>query len=231
MIEKTIKIEEGQKIFFMSDPHYDHKNICRGTSSWGDSAKCRNFPTLDAMNDKIVGDINDTVGENDWLVCAGDWSFNGYRNIWVFRNRIKCKNIILVMGNHDEHIGRNKMIKIEGYRYQKGDRHYYEQVPAQELFESVWARLSLTVEDKSGSRTYEINHFPLTIWDKAHHGRVHLYGHVHGTYTHPNRAVDIGIDAIYDRTGTYRPMSEGDIAAYMEDRTFEKISHHDETVD
>ena len=29
-----IELEWGQKLFFTSDTHYNHKNICRGVTAW-----------------------------------------------------------------------------------------------------------------------------------------------------------------------------------------------------
>ena len=29
-----IKLEPGQQLFFTSDTHYNHKNICRGVTNW-----------------------------------------------------------------------------------------------------------------------------------------------------------------------------------------------------
>ncbi len=44
------------------------------------------------------------VKPNDIIYHLGDWSFGGHENIKIFRNRIKCKNIHLILGNHDHHI-------------------------------------------------------------------------------------------------------------------------------
>ena len=35
------------------------------------------------------------------------WSFNGFDKIIEFRNRLNCKNIHLILGNHDTHIEKN----------------------------------------------------------------------------------------------------------------------------
>ena len=106
--------------YFTSDPHYFHKNICRGTSKWGtfledgtfevSKNSTRDFATIDEMNRAIVDAINSTVGELDELYLLGDISFSGIENIWNFRKQIKCKTIHLVFGNHDHHIERNRIL-------------------------------------------------------------------------------------------------------------------------
>ena len=212
MIYKKIVLKPGQQVFFMSDPHYGHRNICRGTTQWelrdhgGDNA-VRDFDTLEHMNDTIVNGINNMVGQDDWLVCLGDWSFGGEENILKFRNRIICKNLIHILGNHDHHICRSK--DIQGY-----------------FGYNVYAYLELTVTGMFGKNTYNLFHFPIHIWNKAHHDRVHLYGHVHGGYTAPDRSLDVGIDNAFKLYGEYRPFSEGDIAKYMKNRHYHQQSHH-----
>lgn len=74
-------LEKGQNIFFTSDTHYSHSNICRATSKWGDDNLTRDFKSLDQMNTELVNNINEIVGENDILIHLGDWSFGGFENI------------------------------------------------------------------------------------------------------------------------------------------------------
>lgn len=103
-----IKQEQGQKIWFTSDTHYQHKNICRDVSNWPESKWTRDYDILEEMNNIIVNSINLNVMEDDILFHLGDWSFGGFEMIEEFRNRIVCKNIHLILGNHDHHIERNK---------------------------------------------------------------------------------------------------------------------------
>jgi calcineurin-like phosphoesterase family protein len=102
-------LEKTQRLFFTSDTHYNHSNSCSATTKWTNAQRLtREFNSLDHMNDTIVNNINSVVGENDILIHLGDWSFGGFENIEEFRNRLVCKNIHLVLGNHDHHIQRNK---------------------------------------------------------------------------------------------------------------------------
>ena len=237
---RTINLSEDQNIFFISDTHYNHKNICRGVSTWdlkehGGHSSVRDFDTISKMNDAIVNDINSVVGQDDYLVHLGDWSFGGINSIWEFRQRIICQNVILVLGNHDEHIDANKQLPNCWRRYGSGnlvnieDSHsdWDELVDAQELFSGVYGRLQLIVKRPDKSKTtYECNHFPWVVWNKAHHNRIHLYGHVHGNFTHKGRAVDVGIDNIKKLKGNFVPLSEKEIASYMKNREYQQVSHH-----
>ena len=103
-----IVLDKGQKLFFTSDTHYSHANICSATTSWvGADNLTRKFKSLDQMNDTLVNNINQVVGENDILIHLGDWSFGGFESIKTFYDRLICKNIHLILGNHDKNIERN----------------------------------------------------------------------------------------------------------------------------
>ena len=217
MIAGKIILIPEQNIWFTADTHYGHTNICRGTSNWdlsqhGGHDSVRDFDTLDEMNQTIVSGINSYVMPNDILIHNGDVAFGGFENIPIFMKRLTCKNVILVLGNHDHHIDRNRQ-GIQGF------------------FNSVHGRLELNLSrqlKKSHEKigTFELCHFPMAIWNKAHHNRIHLHGYTHGSYIAPGRALDIGIDRAYQLYGEYRPFSLKDIFKYMEDRGFDKLSHH-----
>lgn len=108
---------EEPRVFFASDTHYNHRNICRGTSSWKDKGGCRNYNTLAEMNDAIVDGINSKVGKHDILYHLGDVAFGG--GLIDFLSRIKVRTIHLIRGNHDHQIPTfrfasvNDMLEIE----------------------------------------------------------------------------------------------------------------------
>ena len=100
-----IKLEPGQNIWITSDTHYNHKNICRGVTNWRTQDgqvpidSTRPFELLEDMNQVLIDNINNNVGQDDILIHLGDWSFGGFESIEAFRDRIICKNIHLVLGN------------------------------------------------------------------------------------------------------------------------------------
>lgn len=53
-------------------------------------------------------------------------------------------------------------------------------------------------------------HYALKVWNKAHKGALHLYGHSHGRLPGDNQSLDVGVDC-WD----YRPVSIEEIKARM----------------
>ena len=69
-----ITLEKNQRIFFTSDTHYNHSNICSATTNWSvNDGYARTFNSLEHMNTTIVNNINNMVGEDDILIHLGDW--------------------------------------------------------------------------------------------------------------------------------------------------------------
>ena len=179
-----IKKSENTKIFITSDTHYNHKNICSGETEWDSSRHVRTFQTVTEMNDLIVNSINSVVGENDILFHLGDWSFGGIEYIIEFRNRIKCKNVHLILGNHDQHILNNKD-------------------DIRNIFSSVHdgiCELSLSINngkhiEKTRHRIV-LCHYPIHSWHKMDSGIIHLYGHTHSreVFNENTKSANVGVD-------------------------------------
>ena len=71
-----LTLEKDQNIWFTSDTHYNHTNICRATTKWIDADDVtRDFKSLDHMNSVIVDNINSSVSEDDILIHLGDCSY------------------------------------------------------------------------------------------------------------------------------------------------------------
>ena len=199
-------------IWFVSDTHFMHKNLCLGVSEWDDKEQsCRNFQTLEEMNELIVSNINKYVKEDDILYHLGDWSFGGVKNIWEFRKLIKCKNIYLVPGNHDHHIKSNKILPnciIRTFNLNSKD-----------VFTEVLPELTKITIDK---QEVILCHFPLDEWENMDRGSIHLHGHSHHTkdYTDLNmyaRRMDVGMD-----WEEFRPYNWDEIKEIMKERKIKK---------
>lgn len=214
-------LEKGQRLFFTSDTHYNHSNICSATTTWvGAENLTRKFNTLNHMNDALVNNINEVVGENDVLVHLGDWSFGGFEKISEFRNRIICKNIHLTYGNHDHHIRNNK-----------------EDI--QDIFSSTHDYLFLDIRrpSKDGKGvmdkySFVCMHYPIASWDSMNDGVIHLHGHVH---LPPNlrlgegKSLDVGVDG-----NNLHPMSLDEILSVVKNQPIRKLSlpkdHHEKRI-
>ena len=201
-----IKIDKDRKVFITSDTHFSHKNICRGVTSWSlpdgsvPTDQTRDFKTIEQMNESIVSGINSVVGQDDILIHLGDWSFGGFENVKIFRDRIICKEIHLILGNHDTHIENNR------------DN-------VQELFTSVNHYTKLMYKLK----TFVLFHYPVMSWDGLNKEHIHLHGHVHlptSLRFGKGKKMDVGIDGhptfgVYDMDEIIRMMEKRDIVSDM----------------
>ena len=196
-------------IWITSDTHFGHTNIVGSEiSSW--KSGYRDFKSLHEMNMALVDGINKYVKEDDVLYHLGDWSFGGVQNILKFRKYIVCKNIHLILGNHDQHIV-DKEVKFDDTSFNPF-----------ELFSSVQDVLHL----KLGKTEVFLSHYSHRVWNGSHKGVIHLYGHSHGSIPDYGRSMDVGVDVSYKMFGEYRPFNIGDITNIMSKRTMEKIDHH-----
>ena len=146
-----LTLNKGQKLWFTSDTHYNHANICSATTKWTDPVTCREFVSLEQMNWHLISNINEKVEQDDILFHLGDWSFGGFEQIQAFRDSIFCKNVHIITGNHDHHIENNK----EGI---------------QSIFSSVNKYLNLNVKWNvgthfAGEQRFALMHFPIASWD------------------------------------------------------------------
>jgi len=161
--------------FFTADLHLGHNNIikyCRrpfmssvesGLMELVDSG---NIPIGDIsiskestmrMDEHIINRINSVVSVNDNLVVVGDFclakSVGRIDIIKSFRDRISCKNIFLILGNHDDREASLGAFKCFD--------HYMFNVNGQKIFAC---------------------HYPCRSWDRSGHGSWMVYGHVHGHF-------------------------------------------------
>jgi len=209
-----ITLNRGQKLWFTSDTHYNHSNICSSTTQWIDPVTCREFKSLEQMNNTLVNNINEVVGQDDILFHLGDWSFGGFEQIQKFRNQIECENVHLITGNHDHHIERNK------------DN-------IQSIFSSVNKYLELNVKwDNgmlgSGEKSFVLMHFPIASWNNMARGDIHLHGHVHFEANErigEGKMMDVGVDG-----NNLYPINMFRVLSLMEEQPIKsmfKFDHHE----
>jgi calcineurin-like phosphoesterase family protein len=197
----------GANIWITSDTHYGHAGICKSTTHWrildenGEKVipedSVRDFASLSDMNDAIVENINQTVGEDDVLFHLGDWSFGGIQNIEELRYRIKCKNIHLILGNHDHHIESNT-----------GNVRKY--------FSSVNHYLEVSVGTTSKNLKLILCHYPISSWNHLRRNGYMLHGHQHlrGDKRFGNgKRMDVGMCG----SPEFRPYNLGEVVDLLKD--------------
>ena len=212
-----MKIEAGN-IWITSDTHYAHSGICRGTTHWRkteeDGTKTipidvvRDFDTTEEMNERMIENINDCVGENDILFHLGDWSFGGFENILEFRYRINCKNIHLILGNHDHHIESNK---DDVRKYFASVNHYLEVTVGKNSSTSMATKLVLC-------------HYPIVSWNQMRKNSYMLHGHQHlkGDLRFGNgKKMDVGMCG----SPEFRPYSLEEIVSILKDKVSYEIEN------
>jgi calcineurin-like phosphoesterase family protein len=213
-------LTKEQTLYFTSDTHYNHRNLCSATTEWVNAKdKTREFSSLDEMNDTIVNNINSVVRENDILIHLGDWSFGGVAKIGEFRNRLNCKTIHLLLGNHDHHIQKN----TDGVRDLFTSINQY--IPTLGI-----RRPSLFEKGITDKFTFTLFHFPIASWDGMNDGGIHLHGHCHlppEKRVARGRAMDVGMDG----NGMF-PISLDEVLSILSNRPIKSLSlpqdHHEE---
>lgn len=186
------------RIWIVSDTHYGHGNIVKGVSTWQDTHACRDFSTLEEHDNTVVKNINDCVDKDDYLYHLGDWSFGGREKVAEFRNRIKCKNVIITFGNHDVHIAGNHILKYKN-RF----------VNAQDLFNGCYTIL----EKKWQQQRYVLCHYPIHSWHKIGKA-IHLYGHTHKELNYHPMAVCMSMECHPE----FRPFNLDEILNIVNER-------------
>jgi calcineurin-like phosphoesterase family protein len=177
--------------------HYNHSNLVKGITKWDDDEACRDFKSVQEMNDLLIHNFNEKVMPNDILWLCGDIAW-GSMAIIEFMNRLNCKNVYIVLGNHDKDIDK-------GSDYIKS------------LFKYIGRVIDIDVD---GVRVI-LSHFAFRVWNKSHFGSYHLYGHSHGRLEDlkTSLSMDVGVD-----TNNFYPYSWKEIVERMKKKEFKPIS-------
>jgi calcineurin-like phosphoesterase family protein len=191
------------QVWFTADLHLGHGNIIkycqRPYMTEAERAAVSRDPrgkftlsqtTVQGHDEALLDAINSRVQVEDLLWIVGDFCMGGLAMATEYRGRIRCRNVHLVMGNHDRHSVKPVFSKVidQGMFTFRG--------------QDIW-----------------LNHYPMRSWNRSFHGSWHLYGHVHGQLTEEDAredwrlTKDVGVDA-----NDYKPVSFDDVLAYMAPR-------------
>jgi len=184
-------------IFFTADTHFGHANIIKHCQ--------RPFASVEEMDAAIIDRINARVAADDWLYHLGDFSFRG-GDPAAYRARIRCRNVVLVLGNHDPCFADGTA-----------------RPEFASLFKAVHNLLKVTVQIDGRPQILVLCHYAMRVWDQCHHGTWHLYGHSHGSLPDDPHSLswDVGVDA-----NKFSPFSVPEIAQIMGRKTFRPVDHH-----
>lgn len=164
--------------YFTADLHLNHEKVALFTG--------RPFGNIVEHDTHMIDQINAVVGRSDKLWVLGDVS---WRAIDQELQRINCRDVHLIWGNHDR---------------QNFGRHF-------KTAEDV-------TEVRLGELKVFLSHYPHAYWPGSHRGSLHLYGHMHAQREDTldqlfpgRRSMDVGIDNAKRLLGEYRPFSEHEV--------------------
>jgi len=249
--------------FFTADWHLDHARIltyCRRLEFMNEGEK-ENFlqterlyqqgeveydamrslryshETVDRMNSAIIDGVNEAVGENDDLWIGGDIIFGSIHRLKDLLDRIVCRNIHIVWGNHDKNL-RYAMRPDKFHRsllervlsgqisqeFALDEWETYETEHAdQRLLEEMFKSFQDTAMVRWEGQKIFITHTAHAVWDGSHRGIWHCYGHSHGHFEywreeHLSNAkmLDVGIDYRAQLGFGYTPWSFEELKKVMD---------------
>lgn len=214
-------------VWISGDTHFRHNNIlkhCKRTIFLNNREKdCLesgeffkpSYESTCRMNDGLLDEINSCVKENDTYINLGDFTTGHGGNYHNFRTKIKCKNVILLKGNHDKcHL--QALNSIFTLAFEEG--------------QIVYAKIH--------DREFAFCHYPLLCWNKIRYGVMNLYGHEHSNIEEwadrimpHRRAKDVGVDQAYKQFGRYRPFNIKEIIEELDARPGFSAGHHNPQLD
>ena len=159
--------------WFTADLHLGHAAILRHQPR-------RPWLTIEEHDGALLDILNKYVQREDTLYILGDWVWRAGK-AGHYRQRINCRKIHLVQGNHDANSLRRHVSTMELMMFPKIDGQHFH-----------------------------LSHYPLASWRKKQHGGIHLYGHCHGTVEEEfnllspfRKSMDVGVDNAEYLTGEH----------------------------
>jgi len=174
--------------FFTADWHLDHNNILIYQN--------RPFEDVKEMAEVFFRNTSQCMKKGDTLWILGDFCWHASR-VGHFMGRLpRGVQRRFVCGNHDAKSARMYVSSFSDLAYAKID----------------------------GERVH-MSHYPLLSWRGREFGSYHFYGHSHGASEdllnelYPQRkAIDVGIDHIYQLLGEWRPVAFAEIRELISQR-------------
>ena len=165
--------------FFTADTHFNHRNIINYCK--------RPFTSVEEMDETLIQNWNNVVGEGDVVYHLGDFCFG---NPWNYIDNLNG-HIKFIVGGHDKEL----------YRY------IYDSDEDGTFKKCIYGNL---LEIKINKQLIVLCHYSMRSWNRSHYGSWHLYGHHHGNLPPHGLSFDVGVD-----TNDYYPYSLDDVSNKM----------------
>ena len=146
------------KTFFTSDLHFGHANLIKYCN--------RPFNSVEDMDEAMIRNWNDRVGQNDTSYILGDFAM-GRTAIPQILARLNG-NKHFIWGNHDSKQTR--------------------ELPQ-------WASSQPYLEINLDKTFIVLCHYAMKVWNRSHKGALMFYGHSHNSLTGNDQSCDVGVDA------------------------------------
>lgn len=190
----------------------------RGPGAWAPSREA-----IEEHDTYLIDQINRYVQPNDIFWLVGDFCFARKGQVREtaqrYRDRIRCRNVNFVWGNHDDDELWAVFPNTE-VLYVKGKKH---RIPERDTI--YWNNQGIILD-----------HYAMAVWNKSHHGLWQCYGHSHSSaenrlneFMPGRRSIDVGVDNAYKILGEYRPFEFQDLYDIFSKRDGASIDHHKES--
>jgi calcineurin-like phosphoesterase family protein len=244
-------MSDNERSLFL-DLEEKHKN---GEIPYSDIKHLKYSPeTVERMNNGIIDGINETVRRGDRLIVAGDIIFGRgdklalVRRLNELRQKIDCRDIQIVWGNHDKDLRKIMRSNEQFYRglldeifghlsippavLDKWHRHK-DRTRERRILQSLFSQFHDVDVVRWNGQKIIVTHTAHAVWDGNGRGVWHLYGHSHGNFERwrmkhmPNaKCFDIGVDNRAQLGYGYTPWSFDEIKEIMHSRDGEFVDHH-----
>ena len=185
------------KLWFMSDLHYNHENVIKFNR--------RPFENVKEMNWHIEQELITKIGPGDILFDMGDLFWKTDET--TMKNVISLaspKEWYKILGNHDNY-------------------NVYRKSYIGTLFTLLSDILEINVDHEGRNYRLTLCHYPMISWNGKARGTLMIHGHCHGNIDNINTEstdlrVDVGFDGLLaKKTGSFL-ISFEDILEYMKEK-------------
>lgn len=167
--------------YFMSDPHFGHKNILGFSRP--------HFQSVEEHDNYLVDQINKTVHPTkDSLFILGDIAFSSHHFMLA---AINCQNITIVLGNHDYTSKVPKMLEIRKDLKFAGAHDLHLKDAGNAILTHIPIHPSQLYNSKTKLGRYKAN----------------IHGHLHHYNIDDSRYINVSMEQLND----YCPISEDEI--------------------